>query len=215
MSIGLVTAIFDDYDTLKPQYTDAHEAVCVTDNPDLRADGWKMRVVKRPPHETGRRACKHPKVFPWLYLGSAHDIIITADGAFDLLHRKIDIDKYLPPGEILGQWPNMFRGCAYDEIKASRSIDKYTNDRLDEQEAFYRESGLEENWGLWSCGLIFRRDVPRIREFEVRWYQEMARWGVQDQISHAFVCHEMYLRPFRPEGVVTDNDFAIWRGHRK
>jgi hypothetical protein len=215
MSLGLVTAIFDDYDSLKPQYTDAQEAVCVTDNPELRADGWRMHVVKRPVGETGRMACKHSKCFPWLYLRGCHDILVTVDGSFSLQHGKIQIDQFLPQGEILGQWPNMFRRCAYEEAEASKDIDKYATCELEDQEVFYAGAGLPTQWGLWSCGIIFRRDVPRIREFEVRWFQEICRWGVQDQVSHAFVCHEMSIRPFQPEGVVTDNKFATWRGHLK
>lgn len=215
MSIGLVTAIFDDYDTLKPQYTNAQEAVCVTDNPELRADGWTVKVVKRPLTETGRQACKHPKVFPWLYLRHEHDVIITVDGSFDLKHEDIYLGGYLPPGEILGQWPNMFRDCAYDEASVSATIDKYQDDRLWDQTRYYQDCGLPAHAGLWSCGIIFRRDVPKMREFEVRWYQELCRWGVQDQISHAFLCWDMGITPFRPEGQVTENAFATWRGHLK
>lgn len=216
MSIGLVTAIFDDYDSLKPQYTDAKEAVCVTDNPELRADGWRIHTVSRPVGESGRMACKHPKLFPWLYLRGSHDILITVDASFEIQPEKIVIEDFLPQGEILSQWPNMFRRCAYDESKFSETVDKYAADKLRDQASFYRDQGLDRQWGLWSCGIIFRRDVPRIREFEVRWYQEICRWGVQDQVSHAFVCHQMNLRPYKPEeGVVTDNKFAIWRGHRK
>lgn len=215
MTIGLVTAIFDNYDSLKPQRLQSiHEAVCVTDNPELTGEGWDIVVISRPPHETGRIACKHPKMFPWTYVRRPHNIYITIDGAFSTNAVDFDIEKYLPLGEELCQWPNMFRGCPYAEGLFSQKLDKYQDDLLAEQMSFYQTEGLPPNSGLWSNGLIIRRDTPRMREFEVAWYREFQRWGVQDQVSHAYVCWKMGLKPYVPEqGSVVTNELAIWRGH--
>lgn len=216
MTIGVVTAIFDNYDRLQPmRLQNVDEAVCVTDNPELKGEGWTIKVVSRPPGETGRMACKHPKLFPWAYCFKAHDYFLTLDGAFDPKNVKINVNRLLPAAEYLCQWRNHYRSCAYQESLVSRTIDKYQDDRLEEQFSFYQSEGFPKEYGLWSNGLILRRDCQWVREFEVQWYREILRWGVQDQISHAYVAWKTGLRPYTPDqGEVVENELATWRGHR-
>lgn len=215
MTIAVVTAIFDNYDVLHPmRWKGVQEAVCVTDNPELKGEGWKIVVKSRPPGEAGRMACKHPKCFPWAYCVSLHTHYITLDGAMDLKDVEVDVRDLLPHHALIGQWPNMYRSCPYAEGIVSRDIDKYKHDRLDEQMAFYQSEGLPPSSGLWSCGLIIRRDNPIVREFEATWFQEMQRWGVQDQVSHAYAAWRTGIKPHTiREGTVAENELVTWRGH--
>lgn len=73
---AVVTAVYDRYDTLKPALPQSGpkvDWVCVTDDPGLEADGWRIVVQPRPGVHPNR-AAKHPKCEPWRYteIGRAH-----------------------------------------------------------------------------------------------------------------------------------------------
>lgn len=206
MSVALVTAIFGGYDTLKP-LPEGHgfdDAVCVTDDRTLAADGWRT-TVQVPLTMSGRLAAKSPKCRPDLYTDC--DRSLWVDGSFA-------VHGVPGPEHEFAQYRHPDRDCLFDEVAHSGPLPKYAGDDLTAQARCYRKLGMPEHWGLWGCGLIVRRHTVRMAELGSAWLSEIHAFGVQDQVSHPFVCWQHDLRPVDlTEGHLFDNPLATYVGH--
>ena len=141
-----------------------------------------------------RLAAKWWKVRPDLACPDA-GITVWIDGSMtllvpDLLSRAV---------EELGSDDALFmrhpwRDCIYDEREASHPNEKYDGQPTDEQVMAYRNAGHPAHWGLAHSGLIVRRNNRRVRAFDERWWQEIALWSIQDQLSLPFLLRTTPLR---------------------
>jgi len=196
VTIGLLTAIYDDYDELKPypsQNVDV-EAVCVTDNRSLACDGW--RIVYDPSDEQHPNlAAKRPKMLPWYYLDSDVDASVWIDAAF-LVVSETFVDEAVAYADPIAQFRHPWRDCIYTETAASIPLPKYAGLPLSQQAQHYRDEHRHpKQWGLWATGCIARRHTEEVRAFGEAWLDECERWTYQDQISEAVVLRRFGLRP--------------------
>lgn len=199
MKYALLTAIYDGYDTLKelaPQDVDA-EAICVTDDPNLRSDTWTIVHEPRPSAHPNL-AAKRPKTKPWLYTDA--DIVVWIDASLIVRSPSFvnAMLKYLP----FGQFDHPERDCIYDETLHSVAMPKYADQPLRDQANHYRTTGHPDHWGLWATGLIVREHTPQIEAFGDAWLAECERWSFQDQISEAPMLRKHKLRPTTIPGFV-------------
>ncbi len=191
MTTAILTAVYDDYDSLKPLPVQdmPHEAICVTDNPHLHADGWTTVVEPRIGVHPNR-AAKTPKMCPWMYTDA--DLTIWVDAMFDIKAWSFVSDLQ---DITFGQFEHPNRNCIYDEANVSATMGKYAGEPIREQADHYRTRGHPEHWGLWAAGFIVRRHTPTIETFGEAWLAEVYRWSFQDQISEAPMLREHDLRP--------------------
>jgi len=82
MTIGLITALYNGYDSLRPLPANHgfDDAVCVTDDPTLEVDGWRM-VVFPEMVEDAAVACKFPRCFPEFFLDTDSSVWLDASMA--------------------------------------------------------------------------------------------------------------------------------------
>lgn len=208
MTVAILTAVTDDYDALKelPALDVECEAICVTDDPDLRSDTWTC--VFEPRGETHPNiAAKHAKTRPWDYTDA--DWTIWVDASFRVTSWSIaeDLLKYGP----IGQFVHPDRDCIYTEAAYSAELKKYASQPLDQQASYYRASH-PEHWGLWATGLIVRQKLPAVVSFGEAWLSECERWGFQDQVSEAPMLHQFGLRPVEIPGDYFSNPWVRYEG---
>lgn len=190
MSVAIITAIYDNYDTLKPAVKQKNidvEWICVTDDPYWARDkvyrGWKCIYEPRP-HLHPNRAAKTPKCLPWLYTDASASIWI--DASYQVISESFaeDVLSYADP---IAQFSHPWRQCAYEEADESLKLPKY-----EDQYPLIREQrwcldqiyNHPKGYGLWATGVIARKHTPQVINMGFDWLSQIYQYSYQDQLSH-------------------------------
>ncbi len=211
MRLAIITAIYDNYDTLKPivpQEGVEVDWVCVTDRAPKEANGWRI-VVEPRPFMHPNIAAKRPKMLPWEYSDSFWSIWMDASFLPQSPHLAREVIAHAKP---IAQWQHPWRDCIYDEAEASKVLTKYVGLPIDPQMEQYRRQGHPEHWGLWSTGFIARQHSPKVMALGEEWLRACQEWGFQDQLSEAVALRNLGLRPERLPGCHTGNDWVQYHG---
>lgn len=198
MRMVLLTGIFGGYDVPKP-LSFGHgfdDALLVTDDPNIESLGWRTHVVEtdQPP----RLAAKQPKMNPFQFIEA--DAYVWIDGAFQVTSPMFREFCETALGEndlVVWEHPHRWhRNCAFAEAEFSATLPKYQNQAISllEQATAYRTEGMPANYGLWACGSIVWRNVPKMHEFGAAWLAEIDRWGIQDQVSFPYLVWKLHPR---------------------
>ena len=189
LATAILTSVYGDFDPLRPLPVNHgfDKAVCVTDNPDLSADGWEIVVV--PSNLSPRLAAKRAKMMPFDFVKA--EFAVWIDAAFEIVGDgfKEFCEKAIEGKDIV-VWDHPdrhMRPDAFAEAAYSRTMGKYANEDLEGQVAHYLSDGLLAGSGLWACGTIVWRNREKAREFGRRWYEENLYWTIQDQISFPYL----------------------------
>lgn len=203
MRVCIYTAIFGDYDDLKPvpdQFVDC-DFLCFTDDfPAREASGW--RLIR-----SGRHAAWHPRMraklfklmshrisshgrLAWRYNPLAasldrspfHDVLIWIDASLRIKSRSFAEELIRHIGR--DDWA-MFvhpdRDCIHDEADLSVHLAKYRGLPIREQVEAYRRDGYPAKAGLYASGIIARSAA--LAPIHAAWWAETCRWTYQDQLS--------------------------------
>ena len=193
---ALITAIYGGYDWLKPlrPNTGFSEAVCVTDDPTLQADGWRVVVDPAPPGEHPRLSAKRPRCLPWEYVDD--DTVLWLDGSFIVADGAAQIvDQHLADGDLVLWRHPSGRIDAYEEAEFSAPLPKYRDEPLREQCKTYHLAGLPTGSGLWETGMLARRRTRLIEDMGRMWLNEIHRHTIQDQVSLPYVLWRLGIEP--------------------
>jgi hypothetical protein len=193
------TAIYGGYDgTLwpAPSLPDV-EFICFTDDPDLAADGWDVRVVQRPEDHPRMRA-KWFKILSHLALPEA-ERTLWVDGSHRLL-PEFSFQWALTCAErtgIAAHAHGRSPRCIYAEVEGSLQFRKYMGlqPSLVEQAEHYRAEGYPANAGLWALGMIARVRSDCLDVAMADWWQECVEWTYQDQVSFPVVMRRHGITP--------------------
>jgi|10_taG_2_1085330.scaffolds.fasta_scaffold48842_2 hypothetical protein len=201
MTLGIITCLYGDYDTLfpLPKGHGFDEAVCVTDNLSLEAQGWKMKYFP-PVHSSLSISSKFPRCFPELFLHT--DSSVWIDASFRVRDLGEDIWygtqltfkewalHYLERGDIVLLPHPEYRTCAFQEAEFGKRLmwkDKYKDEPLDEQVESYKAAGMPPEWGLWGVGYMARHHSPKTHAIGLGWWKEILKWGAMCQVSLPYV----------------------------
>ena len=212
MTFALITGIFGGYDTLKPldPSLEIDEAICVTDDPKLTAEGW--RTVVEEPRGRPIIQAKRPKMMPWLY--TDHEFSMWIDGAMQLVSTP-PIQEATKATGLAAFTHHHGRKHWADEAEFSAGLARYAHLPFSRQVRLYKSLGVGP--GLWACGILLRRHTEMVRVHGETWLSEVLNWGEQDQISFPYACHFSRTWPTSLDrfGTVTGNPWTVWRGHLK
>lgn len=192
MTVTVLTAIFGQYDVVKPFVPQSVDTrfVLVTDTRPHPSSKWEP-IVCRDVNRMPRLAAKGPKLDPWTFVPKASSVI-WIDGSMEIISPTF-VEEALDSTERLGQWDHPDRVCSYDEAAFSATLPKYKGQPLADQIRAYQADGFPENWGLWAAGLIvYKQPNPSLT---ARWQQEIYRWGIQDQVSQPYALWKVGARP--------------------
>lgn len=221
--IAIITAIYDDYDTLKPimpQVGAEVEWVFVTDQQfpveTPRDDPrWQYSVTYEPhPGMHPNRAAKHPKMAPHRY--TIADRSIWIDGSFRVKspHFARDMMDVLEKNDI-AQFEHPWRNCIYDEAEETLKLDRYADVHklIPSQMKKYRTLYMHpKNWGLWATGVIARNHNKSTRDFGAEWLADNLYNSYQDQLSEAVHLRARNLRPYSLLGTHFANPWLSYEG---
>lgn len=154
MRAAVLTALMDDYDTLKPvlPQDDADvEWVCFTDSKGLLAEaerrpvtkvgptgtiyaesamihptGWEIIHYPRPTDVHPNRAAKAPKTMPRMFTGAPASVWL--DASFRVVSPRFVVDTVTAAAGSehgIAQFKHPWRDCFWDEANASVNLPKY------------------------------------------------------------------------------------------
>ncbi len=216
--IAVITAIYGDYDTLKPTMKQTRDVdwICVTDR-EREANGW--RLIIRPPETLcsdriaqNNLAAKRPKMLPWEFTQCRRSIWI--DASFDISSPTMAADL-MARAHPIAQFAHPDRDCVYEEGEFSLTMAKYTHLPIREQLAAYRADGHPEHWGLWAAGVIARDHTDTVRRLGEDWLRQVEYWGIQDQLAQAPVLRDLAMRPVSIPGSIYANPWVEYMGSAK
>lgn len=193
MSVAIITSIYGGYDVLHTpvgQYQEC-EFVLVTDIdiPPEVVSPWRVVYEPKPGVEP-RLASREAKCSPWKYTDA--DVAIWVDGDIHINSPWFVTWCLQSLGDADVCQRRMDR-TATEEIKASRCLEKWNNDHLEEMLDHYLSTGYPDDYGIWWCGLIVRRNTAP--DIGLSWLAEMIRWTCQDQISYSYIMYELRMKP--------------------
>lgn len=201
MRVALITACYGAYDPVRPlpEWHGFDDAVCVTDDPAIVGEGWRVHYEPRVEHP--RLAAKRPKMLPWLFTDC--DAAVWLDASFEIVNPRFHqwVRDHLVLNDFV-VWVHPEGRVDYaDEAAVCWDFPKYVDYDIKGQVAHYADKGMPRHWGLFACGTVGWRFTPEIRGFGERWYGEQVRWSVQDQISLPYLLWD------------TGMPFGIWQAN--
>ena len=196
--VAILSALYGPYEWAKPVPLDLGvPALMMTDDPDLDAPGWMVKVVTDhledvtwtdPAATVDMMRHKYWKCYPswaFTYAGMDEpDVVIWLDASMTITEPEF-VKKCL---EVLGDddWSvtrHPWRTCVYDEATFSGHLSRYHRPSLEAQAAFYRAIGHPANWGLFATGASIRRMTNTVEELGDQWWWECITRTHQDQVS--------------------------------
>lgn len=187
MRVGLYSALYGRYDWPKPIIDGLGVTpVMYTDNPEMVAPGWEIRVENMEWAAPGNPMMQHKwwKTHP----GEARpdvDVSLWLDASMQIMVPDY-VEKCV---EALGDddWScvrHPSRACIYPEADYSATLVwRYDPAKILPQRDFYRSIGHPDNWGLIATGANARRHTDAVLEVSSLWWDECLNWSHQDQLS--------------------------------
>jgi hypothetical protein len=139
-----------------------------------------------------RRNSRIQKILSHQYIDTEYSIYL--DGNIKLLKTPEElIGKYLKDHDLaIFAHPN--RNCIYDEAMQCAKLNLDNVETIIEQAKMYEDSGYAKQKGLCECGIILRRNTPKVATFENAWWSEYTRHSRRDQISFMYAADKVGLR---------------------
>lgn len=213
--VAIITAIYDNYDVLRPVVSQAGdfdiEWLCVTDTSDVVTDpqGWAVLLEPRPGVHPNL-AAKRPKMLPWNYTDA--EVVIWIDASYQIL-SPLFVRDVLATAHPLAQFVHPDRQCIYDEAAVSQQmVYKYGGHNFPEQIARFRAEGHPPYWGLWATGVIVRYKTQTLIDFGKAWHEECHLYSFQDQVSQPPLLRKFGLRPESLAGGPYQNPWLMFKG---
>lgn len=183
MRVALITACYGAYDPVRPlpEWHGFDDAICVTDDPSIVGEGWRVHVEPRDEHP--RLAAKRPKMMPWLFTDC--DAAVWLDASFEITSRDFRwwVDKHLSFADFIVWRHPEGRIDFADEAAVCMDWPKYADYDMRGQVKSYLADGMPRGWGLFACGTIGYNFTPKVKRLASRWYDENVKWSIQDQVS--------------------------------
>jgi len=186
------TAIFGEYDDLKEPkvITEGWEYVCFTNSPNLKSSIWN--IVQYNPQEKPQNKREHSliarflKINPHSQFGKENVLSVWVDGSIEI-NCNLDefVNKY--KGRALTIMKHPTRNCVYQEANACIGLKKDDEGIIISQMANYKHLYMPEHVGMVASGVIIRNHNEDVNSFCEKWWAQVNRFSIRDQLSFNFV----------------------------
>lgn len=182
--VALISAVYGDYDNLKDpvrQNGDV-EYVCLTDNPHLTSDVWRL-IYWPKPHMTGFLAAKAPKMQPAYYTNARASVWV--DMSVQVLSPDFALEAAECARDGVATWPHPWNPDLRAEAAESLRQARYQGQCLSEQvERFFAE-GVPRDASVRHTAVVARAHNVVTEQVGFRWDAEY-EWSMADQIGFVY-----------------------------
>ena len=196
-SMIIYTVIYGNKHPLhQPKCDISHDCYVITDQEIKKPGRWT--VMNEQAHSSSsRRASRHSKMLPNLYFPNhSHSLYI------DSQHALIVDPMYPSDQPLLAQFKHgpaknpIKKTDLYDEAAVCIMLKKDYPRIIMSQIVEYAAAGHPRNFGIWSCGTIFRQhNHPKIIELGEVWWEEYQKHSQRDQISYPYCLWKLGIIP--------------------
>lgn len=171
--IAIYTVITNGYDKPNPIKQELGiDYIMFTDDPELKCDGWDVRVTKDPQRKI--------KLLPHVFL-SEYDETLYIDGNISVSSSISGFIKQQTSDFATFKHPK--RNCFIEEHYACIEFKKADTNDIRGQLAYNITLGLEPKQGMYQTGVIYRKNLKWVRDFCDTWYSELEKHTHRDQLS--------------------------------
>lgn len=186
--------------------------VCITDNPALRSDVWRMHLIESghvPPEKLSRR----PKAMPHVYFPDAEfSLYVDNTVTFQRLPQASDLATERP--YLFRAFRHATRHNPQQEAAAVATLGYDDVGVICQQLDFYAQRRpLETITPLTTCTVLLRQHHhPKVQAFGTAWWESLLAFSKRDQLSFDFVLHETGAAVEYFDGFTHANNFIRWEG---
>lgn len=179
MSITVYTVLTGGFDILQPPRIPERGVryLCYADR-RYHCPPWEVRPAYLP-FTDSRRNSRIPKILSHFYTDTEYSIYHDASCVHVAPPSKL-IEKFLSRTD-LTMYCHPRRSSLYQEREACIQLGVCSGEEIDQQIERYRARGIGP--GLWSAGIIFRRNTPAVQAFNELWWKEYKEGCYRDQIA--------------------------------
>jgi hypothetical protein len=217
MKIAFYTAIYGDYDILKPpinkESKNQIDYFIFKDN-EVKIDGFKSLVLSKFTNKSNSWKARYAKLNAHKYL-LEYDYLVWFDGSFQIDEKEIlnlirdnqNVDLFL--------FKHPTRNCAYKEIAACYLSFKESTIKLFLQNLLYRIRGFRKDSGLYATGIFIRKYSTQTNVFFEEWFKHVHYLSKRDQISLPFVLEKHKLKLLVLSKNIYDSSLGYFYKHSK
>jgi hypothetical protein len=213
MKVAVYTANIGNYDLLHNVYiksknvdfyyfTDSDGALC----------GWKKIPIKQRHHENNTKEARWYKTHSH-DLFRDYDVTIWIDARFMIKSKNIidfvnDNLKKKTQVACYHHLRDAESGCAYVEAFVCGSNGLDDDEVILKQINKYNKEGFPRKNGLFSTGIIMRRNTDKVKEFNELWWSEIEKGSKRDQISQTYAAWKTGITIQPLDGNVYGNELV-------
>ena len=187
----IYTFIVGDYDNLKQPtiITPDWDYICVTDNPNLKSDVWKVIPMSKEDRniQPQKRRAMSLMIGYQKYVNPNYDIVVTIGGQMIIdtnlneFLEKYEYNQSYDAGFLLH--PN--RSCVYEEGKVIIQVGRDSKENIDNHISKYIKDGYPKDNGLYATGvMILNNNSKKLKSLFNFWLKEyLTSSSVRDQMS--------------------------------
>jgi hypothetical protein len=182
--VALISALYGDYDNLKdpvPQNGDV-EYICLTDNPDLCSDVWRM-IYWPKPHMPAFLAAKSPKMLPAYYTTARASVWV--DMSVQVLSPDFAVEAAECARDGFATWPHPWNPDLCAESAESLRQRRYQGQHLAQQVTRMFANGLPKDTPVRHTAVVARAHNEVTEQVGFRWDAEY-EWSMADQIGFVY-----------------------------
>lgn len=189
------TVLLGNYEELneQPVVKDSGiDFICITDNPNLESDSWKIMEYKPIFPLDAARSSRFPKICPHKFL-SDYDVSLYIDNSIILKTvPETIINDLLDETDTFVCMQHSFRDTIYKEFEEVTRIQYDFINKIMEQlnSYFLINPEILAKKPSWGGFLLRRHNDPKIIEAMEKWFFHVLRYSKRDQLSMNYVLDE-------------------------
>jgi hypothetical protein len=218
MKIAIYTAIFGNYDKLKPAFP-GYDCFCFTDQ-DFDEKDWKILQIdllqsnckfKTPERLTARKV----KTLPHHYLPD-YDAWLWVDGSVEVKKDPFELIQSTKEFTAHEHHISNIIQNFYREGINIVALNMEKPDRIIAQLNKYIQEGFVQKFPHYETAVVIRKNTPKVNNFNESWWEEIKNHSIRDQISLPYCLwkNDIQLQYF-PKNILK-NSYFKWEGsHQK
>ncbi len=183
----VLTGCYDDI--LSPAFIDRDlDYLILTDNHDLKAEGWRVIHISNPDGLDPVLLSRHPKILPYYYLND-YEYALYIDANIQITGDIKQLIELYSTGEPMLCLNHHINADIYEEADLCVENGRGDSEQIRKQITLYEAVGFPHDYGLTQNGFLLRNlhDI-KLKKVMQDWWEELIHHSKRDQLSLTYCC---------------------------